>query len=300
MSEVVIVGSVALDTIEGPGGSVHDVLGGSASYAGCAAAFFAPARIIACVGPDFPAPARDVLKGRGIDLAQLVTMEGSTFRWAGRYAEAFKTRETLKLDLGVFASFRPAIEKPLPEGSTLFLANIDPDLQLDVLRKAGGKAFVATDTIDHWIRMKPESLRKALARTNIFFLNDEEARLLSGEDNLIRAGRKIRDLGPEMVVLKKGEHGALLFGPTGLAAMPAWPLDEVTDPTGAGDTYAGAMLGFLAREGKRDAATLRAAMAHATIMSSFVVEAFSLDRLRALAMTDIDERLRAFRELTRF
>jgi len=300
MSEVVIVGSVALDSIDGPGGKAEDALGGSASYAAFSASFYALAKIIACVGPDFPAAARAAFDGRNIDLTGLETVPGATFRWAGRYAKGFVTRETLKLDLGVFAGFKPAIKAALPESSILFLANIDPDLQMDVLEKAGGKAFVAVDTIDHWIRSKGEVLKKALARSDIFFLNDEEARLLSGEDNLVRAGKKIMGLGPKFVVLKKGEHGAMLFSSGGIFVVPGLPLEDFRDPTGAGDTYAGAMLGYMARSGKRDLATMRTAMAQATVMSSFVVEDFSMDRLRRVTQEEIEERLGHLRELVRF
>ena len=300
MSEVVIVGSVALDSIEGPGGKADDALGGSASYASYSASFFSKARVIACVGPDFPASARAALSERGTDLGGLETIPGATFRWAGRYAPGFVTRETAKLDLGVFAGFRPVIPASLPESSILFLANIDPDLQMDVLAKAGGKAFVATDTIDHWIKMKGDVLRKALAKTDMFFLNDEEARLISGEDNLVRAGKKIMEMGPKFVVLKKGEHGAMLFSSAGISVVPAVPLEDFRDPTGAGDTYAGAMLGYMAREGKRDSATMRTAMAHATVMSSFVVEAFSFDRLRTLTQGEIQARLAVLRDLVKF
>jgi len=300
MNEVVIVGSVALDTIDGPGGHADDALGGSASYAAYSASFFARARIIACVGPDFPASARRVFDGRNIDLSGLETVPGNTFRWAGQYAPGFVTRETKKLDLGVFAGFKPAIREPLPESAILFLANIDPDLQMDVLEKAGGKAFVAVDTIDHWIKSKGEVLKKALARADIFFLNDEEARLISGEDNLVRAGKKIMGMGPEFVVLKKGEHGAMLFSREGISVVPALPLDDFRDPTGAGDTYAGAMLGYMAREGKRDRTAMRSAMAYATVMSSFVVEDFSMERLRKVTQAEIGERLGHLRELVRF
>jgi len=300
MNEVVIVGSVALDTIDGPGGHAGDALGGSASYAAYSASFFSRACIIACIGPDFPAAAKKVFDGRNIDLTGLETVPGTTFRWSGKYAKGFVTRETMKLDLGVFAGFKPAIRSALPESSILFLANIDPDLQMDVLEKAGGKALVATDTIDHWIRAKGDVLRKALARTDIFFLNDEEARLISGEDNLVRAGKSIMAMGPKFVVLKKGEHGAMLFSASGISVVPALPLEDFRDPTGAGDTFAGAMLGFMAREGKRDLDTMRLAMAHATVMSSFVVEDFSMERLRRVTAADMGERMDRLRELARF
>jgi len=223
MNDVVIVGSVALDSIEGPGGKAENALGGSASYAAYSASFYCSAKIIACIGPDFPVEARKVFDGRNIDLSGLETVPGNTFRWSGKYAKGFVTRDTLKLELGVFAGFKPVIKSALPESSILFLANIDPDLQMDVLEKAGGKAFVAIDTIDHWIRSKGDMLKKALVRSDVFFLNDEEARLISGEDNLVRAGKRIMAMGPKFVVLKKGEHGAMLFSSGGISVVPALP-----------------------------------------------------------------------------
>jgi len=300
MSGVVVVGSVALDTIEGPAGRRENVLGGSATYASCSASFFSQASVVACVGGDFPPSARAVLEERKLDLAGLETVPGSTFRWTGRYTDGFRSRDTLHLDLGVFAGFRPALASRLPADSILFLANIDPDLQLDVLEKAGGNAFVATDTIDHWIRMKRDALARALVRTDLFFLNDEEARLITGEENLVKAGGKLLKMGPKFVVLKKGEHGALLFAPGEMAALPAYPLDEVVDPTGAGDSYAGAMLGWMARTGRRDAGTMREAMARAAVVSSFTVEAFGLERLRTLTPDDIAGRLENYGRLARF
>jgi sugar/nucleoside kinase (ribokinase family) len=301
MSQVLIVGSVALDTIEGPAGAARDVLGGSATYASCAAAFFAPVKLVACVGKDFPERSVKLLEGRGIDLSGLERLDGSTFRWTGRYSAGFRSRETLHLDLGVFGGFRPKLAGALPPGSVLFLANIDPDLQYGVLSQAGDDVFVASDTIDHWIRMKSANMKKMLARTNLFFLNDEEAELLTGENNPVAAGGKIRAMGPRYVVIKKGAHGALLFGPSGIAALPALPLDRVVDPTGAGDVFAGAMLGWLAESAsRRDDDSMRAAMARAVVMSSFVVEEFSVERLMRLDHGDIEERLDQLRALVRF
>lgn len=297
---VVVIGSVALDSIEGPGGVVANTLGGSATYASYAASFFAPTRLVACIGKDFPDEAFEVLKERGIDLAGLERLPGPTFRWSGKYAAAFRTRETLSLDLGVFLQFAPDLGGPLPKGSFLLLGNIDPDLQLTVLDQAGPDAFVAADTIDHWINAKGDTLRKGLARTHLMFLNNEEAELLTGESNLILAGRKVQAMGPQHVVIKKGEHGALLFSGKTMASVPALPLDLVVDPTGAGDVFAGAMLGCLAQEGRTDESALRNALARATVMSSYVVEAFSVERLRRLTHAAIDDRLALLREFARF
>ncbi len=299
-SRLVIIGSVALDSIEGPAGKRDDVLGGSATYACYSASFFAKPELVAPVGKDFPATARAVLAERPIDTTALETLDGPTFRWSGRYTAGFKSRETLSLNLGVFMQFLPSLNEKLPPGSILFLGNIDPDLQLAVLDQAGPDAFVACDTIDHWINAKKPALLKGLAKTSLMFLNDEEARLLSGEDNLIKAGKAIRKMGPKAVALKKGEHGVLLFTADGIAALPALPLEGVSDPTGAGDVFAGAALGFLAQSADRSDARLRAALARGTVMSSFAVEDFGVERLRKVAPADIDQRLTALQQLIKF
>lgn len=307
MGDLVIIGSVALDNIEGPAGKVDNVLGGSATYASYAASFFAKPRLVACVGRDFPADARKVLEGRPIDLSGLETIDGPSFRWTGRYAPAFRTRETLALDLGVFMRFDPKLAKPLAPGSILLLGNIDPDLQLKVLDQAGPDAFVAADTIDHWIKNKREALLKGLKRTHLMFLNNEEAELLTGESNIFVAGEKIQAMGPDLVVIKKGEHGAVLFSGEGLFLLSAHPLTKIVDPTGAGDVFAGAMLGVLAAKGAAGAvkstmfaAHLREAMAKATVMSSFAVEDFGVTRLTSVTPADIDTRLDHLRDLSRF
>jgi sugar/nucleoside kinase (ribokinase family) len=300
MNRLVIIGSVALDDIDGPAGKRDSILGGSATYACYAASFFAKPELVACIGKDFPAKARKVLEERPIDLAGLATLDGPTFRWSGKYAPAFASRETLSLSLGVFQDFSPKLGAPLPPGSILFLGNIDPDLQLNVLEQAGPDAYVAADTIDHWIKGKRDVLIQGLKRTNLIFLNDEEARLLTGEDNLIKAGAALRAMGPSEAVIKKGEHGALLFTAEGICAMPALPLESVNDPTGAGDSFAGAMLGVLAASPARDDAALRAALARATVMASFTVADFGVGRLRALTNAQIDERLDQLRALVKF
>jgi sugar/nucleoside kinase (ribokinase family) len=300
MSELVIIGSVALDNIEGPGGKRDNVLGGSATYASYSASFFTKPRLVACIGKDFPADARATLAARPIDLAGLETIDGPTFRWTGKYAPAFRTRDTLALDLGVFMQFNPKLAKPLPKDSILLLGNIDPDLQLKVLDQAGSECFVAADTIDHWIKNKRDVLLKGLKRTHLMFLNNEEAELLTGESNIFLAGEAIKAMGPKMVVIKKGEHGAVLFSEEGLFLLSALPLTKIVDPTGAGDVFAGAMLGVMASTGARDAATLRLAMAKATVMSSFAVEDFGVTRMSKLQDGEIDTRLNRLRELVRF
>lgn len=300
MGEVIIVGSVALDTIEAPGGRQADILGGSATFASVAASYYAPTRLLACVGEDFPEEALQVFAERGIGLEGLARLPGKTFRWTGRYLPGFRGRETLALDLGVFLKFDPALGGPLRPGAHLLLGNIDPDLQLKVLAQAGKDAFVAADTIDHWIIHKRAALLRGLERTDLFFLNDQEAELLTGESNLIVAGPAIRRMGPKQVVIKKAEHGALLFGESGVFLVPALPLAVVVDPTGAGDAFAGTVLGCLARDGARDDRAVRAAMARAAVMSSFVVEEFGVARLRGLTDGVIEERLKRLRAFVDF
>jgi sugar/nucleoside kinase (ribokinase family) len=300
VSRLAIVGSIALDEIEGPAGKRTSVLGGSATYAAYAASFFTRPSLFACVGGDFPLEAHKVFAERPIDTSGLLTLEGRTFRWTGRYSAGFRSRDTLSLDLGVFKDFVPKLPGRFQAGEVLFLGNIDPDLQLAVLEQAGPEAWVAMDTIDHWIKTKREALLKGLRRAHVFFLNDSEAELLAEESNLIVAGARLRALGPRAVVIKKGEHGSLLFTEAGVTALPALPLEKVVDPTGAGDVFAGAMLGVLAGHAVRDNAALRAALARATVMASFVVEDFGLERLRRLDGEQIDRRLAQLSDLVRF
>lgn len=295
---IVVVGSVAHDTVETVHGGVVEALGGSASFFSVAARFFAPVSIVAVVGSDFKAEFRRLLEDRNIDLRGLEERAGKTFRWHGRYHEDINLRDTITLSLNVFDGFAPDLLPDLRRCDYLFLANIAPELQERVLSQVTSPKLVAGDTMDYWIENHRADLLRILPRLDIITLNDEEARLLSGEHNLVKAGRAIIKMGPKVVLIKRGEYGVLQFSRERMFAVPAYPLEEVLDPTGAGDTFAGGLMGYLARTGRFDESSLRTAVVYGSVMASFVVERFSLDRLTALTWEDIEGRYRAFIELT--
>lgn len=297
---LLVVGSVALDDIEAPAGSAKAVLGGAASYFGVAASFFVPVRMVAVVGDDFPEEHVKFLASRGLDLAGLQRVPGRTFRWGGRYRQSLNERDTLFTELGVFEHFDPKIPPAYRDSDWVFLANIQPTLQRNVLAQTRTPRFSAMDTMNFWIEGARAELEKTLAVVKGLVINDEEARQLTGESNLVRAADAIRRLGPGVVIVKRGEHGALLFDDDGVFAAPAFPLREVRDPTGAGDTFAGGLMGALASHGALDADSLRRAMIYGSVLASFCVERFGLDRLRDLTRADIDARFEEFRRLTRF
>ncbi|MBI4510605.1 MAG: bifunctional hydroxymethylpyrimidine kinase/phosphomethylpyrimidine kinase [Deltaproteobacteria bacterium] len=301
-SSLLVVGSVALDDLDGPQGIHPDVLGGSASYFATAASFFVPAsvQLVAVVGNDFPQAHVDFFVSRGIDVAGLERQEGKTFRWSGRYSDDLTSRTSLDTQLGVFAGFRPRLSDHHRSAEFLFLGNIDPVLQMDVLEQVRRPRLVACDTMNFWISGKPEELKRTLARVDLLVINDEEARQLAGVHNLVQAVEIIRKLGPRGVVVKRGDSGALLFYEGGVFAAPAYPLEQVRDPTGAGDTFAGGLMGYLARCGEVTPATIRRAMIYGSVLASYCVEDFSLDRLKTLTLEDIASRFRAFYELTHF
>lgn len=295
---IVVVGSVAYDSLETPSGNAPDVLGGSATYFSVAARFFAPVSIVAVVGSDFKPESRQVLADRGIDLRGLEQRPGKTFRWHGRYHEDMNHRDTLSLALNVFETFSPVLLPDQRRCDYLFLANIAPELQERVLSQVQSPKLVAGDTMNHWIENSGPELTRLLSHLDILTLNDEEARMLSGEHNLVKAGRAILKMGPTTVLVKRGEYGVLQFSREAMFAVPAYPLEEVIDPTGAGDTFAGAFMGYLARNGRVTEASLRTAVVYGSVLASFVVEKFSLDRLLSLTWEEIDNRYRAFIELT--
>jgi len=294
---IVVVGSVAYDDVETTRGSVTDALGGSASFFAVAARFFTPVSVVAVVGSDFKAEDRQRLADRGIDLRALEQREGKTFHWHGRYHEDMNTRDTISLELNVFDGFMPNLLPDQRRCDYLFLANIAPELQKQVLAQVSTPKLVAGDTMNHWITETHDELVKLLSRLDILTLNDEEARLLSGEHNLVKAGRAILAMGPRVLLVKRGEYGVIQFSKEGMFAVPAYPLEEVVDPTGAGDTFAGGMMGFLARHGRVTESSLRTAVVYGSVMASFVVERFSLDRLFELSWEEIDTRYRAFIDL---
>jgi sugar/nucleoside kinase (ribokinase family) len=297
---LLVVGSVALDDIEAPAGSAKSVLGGAASYFGVAASFFTPVRVVAVVGDDFPEEHVAFLASRGLDLAGLQRVPGRTFRWGGRYRESLNERDTLFTELGVFERFEPVIPPAYRDSEWVFLANIQPRLQRSVLEQTRAPRFSAMDTMNFWIEGARAELEKTLAVVKGLVINDEEARQLTGQSNLVRAADAIRALGPRVVIVKRGEHGALLFDDSGVFAAPAFPLREVRDPTGAGDSFAGGLMGALASGGQLDRDSLRRAMIYGSVLASFCVERFSLDRLRDLTRAEIDTRFGEFRRLTAF
>ena len=297
---ILVVGSVAFDTVKTPFGEVHEALGGSATHFSVAASFFAPVRLVAVVGEDFTLAHRQPLLDRNVDLDGLKTASGRTFRWSGVYGDDLNSARTLETQLNVFATFRPEIPAAWRDTPLLFLANIDPELQWDVLDQVRGAKLVAADTMNYWIDGKPEALKKLLGRVDLLLINDGEIRQLTGERNLVRAAELVRRLGPQMVVVKRGEHGVLVFEGASAFALPAFPLESVIDPTGAGDAFAGGFLGYLASrdlDGERD---LRTAAVVGSVMASYQVEDFSLDRLKRLTQQEIRERYARFEDLTRF
>src|SRR5262245_3725837 len=297
---IAVVGSVAFDTIETPTGRAEGELGGSATHFAVAASYFAPVQLVAVVGEDFPAAEREFLAARGIDLSGLEVRPGRTFRWTGRYHEDLNVRDTLALELNVFADFRPRLNDATRRAPFVFLANIDPTLQEGVLAQFTKPTLVACDTMNHWIQGAPEPLKALLPKIELLILTDEEARLLSGESNVPRAARRILALGPRRVLIKRGEYGAILFSANSVFAVPAYPLEEVFDPTGAGDSFAGGLMGHLASTGDRSEQGLRRAIVYGSVLASFIVEDFGGRRFRTLTRDDIERRYRQFVALTEF
>jgi len=298
---VLVVGSIALDSLETPFGKRDDVPGGSATFFSTAASFFAPVQLVGVVGEDFPQEHVDFLKSRGVDLAGLTRAPGKTFRWKGRYGFDLNEAHTLDTQLNVFGEFRPELPASFRNPDLLFLGNIHPELQGLVLDQVEKRPrLVAMDTMNFWIAGSREALLKTLARVDMLFVNDAEARQLAGEHNVIKAARAIQAMGPARVVIKRGEYGVMLFDGEHVFAAPAWPLEEVFDPTGAGDSFAGGFMGYVSQRGDLSLRTLRQACVAGTAIASFCVEKFSLDRFRELDQQQITARLAAFKALTHF
>jgi sugar/nucleoside kinase (ribokinase family) len=297
---ILVVGTVAFDSIETPSGSAERVLGGSAAYFGMGASFFAPVRIVGVIGRDFPEEYLDLFRRRGIDLQGLKRESGETFHWRGRYHEDLNVRDTIELHLNVLSGFVPDLPESYRDAEYVFLGNIDPEMQLEVLRQLRCLRLVACDTMDHWINNSLDPLRKVLGKIEMLVVNDSEARLLSGESNIVRAARAILKMGPKTVLIKRGEYGVLQFSESSVFAVPAYPLEEVFDPTGAGDSFAGGLFGQLARSADASGRGLRRAIVYGSVVASFTVEDFGLNRLNALSMEEIEERYRRFVELTDF
>jgi sugar/nucleoside kinase (ribokinase family) len=300
VADLVVVGSVALDNVQTPFGKATEALGGSATYFSYAASFFTQVRVVGAVGADFPAEHLRLLADRGVDIGALEVLPGKkTFRWTGEYGFDLNEARTLDVQLNVFAEFRPTLSAALRRTPYLFLANIDPELQLDVLGQMQNPLFTALDTMNFWIEGKREALLRVVARVDALVINDAEARMLAQEPNLIKAARTILTMGPRLAVIKRGEYGALMVLGGRFFFVPAYPLDAVFDPTGAGDSFAGGFMGYLAREGRLDPASVRRAIVHGAVMASFTVEDFSLERLRRLGPEEIGRRYEAFEEMVR-
>ncbi|HUQ41789.1 MAG TPA: PfkB family carbohydrate kinase [Candidatus Limnocylindrales bacterium] len=298
-SSILVVGSLAYDDVRTPVDSRDAVLGGAASYFSMAASLYAPVRLVGVVGDDFREKDIARFTRRGIDIAGLERRTGRSFRWRGTYDFTLDTAETINTDLGVFGDWRPRIPRAFVESRFVFLANIDPEIQLATLEQIERPVLVALDTMNYWIEHSRDALLRVIARVNIVSVNEGEARQLTKISSIVRAAREILALGPQAVVIKRGEHGALLVTPGAIFFAPAWPIDEVVDPTGAGDTFAGGFLGYLSQSPERDEPAMRRAVLHGTVCASFAVERFSVDGIEAVGRKDIDKRYEALRELTR-
>jgi sugar/nucleoside kinase (ribokinase family) len=297
---ILIVGSMAFDDLELPTGRCADVVGGSATYSAFAASCFAPARVVAVVGEDFPPSAVERLEKRKIDVTGIEHVKGKTFRWAGRYSKDLNSRETLDTQLNVFADFRPKLPESYRESPFVLLGNIHPALQLQVLEQVSRPKLVVADTMNFWISGEPKTLASLLERVDVLIINDEEVRELTGIHNIKKAAREVLRRGPSRLVIKRGEHGALLFDEDGIFFAPGFPLEEVIDPTGAGDSFAGGFLGYLATQSNLGGIPMRRAMVHATATASFCVEAVGTERISTLVDADIEARISAIRELYEF
>jgi sugar/nucleoside kinase (ribokinase family) len=297
---LLVVGSVALDSVETPFGKAENVIGGSATFFSASASHLAPVQLVGVVGTDYPVDQLKPLAARGVDLSGLEQADGASFRWRGRYRHDLNAAETLETHLGVFSNFRPKIPSDFRGAPFVFLANIDPRLQMEVLDQVDRPKLVACDTMNFWIESRRPELTKLLERVDLITLNDGEARQLTEEYNLVRAARWIMDRGPSVVIIKKGEHGAYMFNSQEIFFAPAYPLEEVFDPTGAGDSFAGGFMGYIAKTGDLSSESLRRAVVYGSAMGSFAVERFSVERLLEIGTEEIQERVRSFRQLVAF
>ncbi len=298
---LLVVGSLALDTVATPFDKVTDALGGSATYISLAASYFTgPVNLVGVVGDDFPKNYITLLEDHNIDTEGLQVVEGKTFRWSGKYHYDLNVRDTLLTELNVFEQFDPVIPEKFRKARFVCLGNIDPTLQLKVLNQMENPHFVVCDTMNYWIEGKKDELLEVLKKTNVLIINDSEARLLAHEPNLIKAARKIRELGPEILIIKKGEHGALLFMEDIVFSAPAYPLEMIFDPTGAGDTFAGGFIGYLHKTNDLDVESVKSAVVFGSTLASFCVEKFSVEGLMDLNYLRIHDRYREFYNMTRF
>jgi len=298
--DILVVGSVALDSVETPFGKVEDAVGGSATFFSAAASYFAPVNLVAVVGNDYPMHAIEYLKSRRVDFKGLQIEQGETFRWAGRYNYDLNQRDTIYTHLNVFQNFKPHIPDAYKSSQYVFLGNIAPELQFDVLDQVQSPKLVALDTMNFWIEGSQKALRKVLERIDIFILNDSEARQLANQPNLIKAAKEIFKMGPKAIVIKKGEYGAALITPDAQFNVPAYPLEDVYDPTGAGDTFAGGFMGYIAKTDDASFENLKRAVVYGSAMASFCVQDFSINALKELSQDKIFDRVLAFKQLSHF
>ncbi|RMH73776.1 MAG: sugar kinase [Gemmatimonadetes bacterium] len=298
---IVVVGSVALDSVETPFGKAENALGGSATYFSAAASYFSPVNIVAVVGDDFPQEDIEFLRERGVNMEGLEVIKGGkTFHWKGYYGYNLNEAQTLDTQLNVFETFNPQLPESYRNSDYLFLANIHPALQLSVLEQVESPKLIAVDSMNLWISETRNELLTVLGKVDIAMLNDGEARQLSGEANLIKAAKAVREMGPKVVIIKKGEHGVAMFGEDSYFVLPASPVEEVKDPTGAGDSFAGGFMGYIAKAGNLEDRTLRRAVVYGSTIASFCVEDFSLERYRTLTMEEIEARYETFKEFSAF
>jgi len=297
---ILVVGSAALDTVETPFGSVEDALGGSAIYFSAAASYFAPVNLVAVVGDDFPREQIEFLKKKNVDFSGLEVASGKTFRWGGKYGFDLNERDTLFTHLNVFEKFEPKIPDSYKNSEYIFLANIGPDLQMDVLKQIQAPKLVALDTMNYWIGGNLPALRETLKRVDVLIINDSEVRQLANEANLVKASKIVQEMGPKTLIIKKGEHGALLIARNSFFWAPAYPLEIICDPTGAGDTFAGGFMGYMAKSDDISIDNLKRAVVFGSAMASFCVEKFSLERLKNLSDEEIRTRFKEFWQMTNF
>lgn len=295
-----VIGTVALDTVETPFGKLEEGLGGSATHFAASATFFSPLALVAVVGADFPEVHFDYFRSRPIDLSALERHPGKTFRWKGRYEHDLNVAHTLDTQLNVLLDFNPRLSPEMRRNPFLFLGNIDPAIQLKGIEQMEGKPFIAADTMNYWITGHRDSLLKTLKRVHLLLINEGEARLLADTPNLVKASRIIREMGPKTLIIKRGEYGALVFHGDDIFSAPALPLEEILDPTGAGDSFAGGVMGYLAKSGDLSFRNLKKAVIYGSVMASFIVEKFSMDRLRDLRKEEIEGRYRQFCQLAHF
>lgn len=295
---VLVVGSMALDSVETPFGKVENILGGSASYFSLAASNFTDVNVVAVVGNDFPEKHIQLLESHDINLDGVKIEEGETFRWVGHYGYDLSEAKTLETHLNVFETFNPVLPDHYKDIEIVFLGNIDPDIQFELLQQVNKPKLVACDTMNFWIESKPEQLKKLLARVDILMINDAETRELAGEPIIVKAARKIMEMGPKMLIVKRGEYGALMFSKEGIFYAPSYPLEEVLDPTGAGDTFAGGFMGYVASHDINNVNDYKRAVVYGSVLASFTVEDFSVNRLAKLKKDEIDVRYLAFMNLS--